>query len=240
MISSSDSPVSSKDTTGKPPKTYRQIKFTPSDDATVFLLIRHGESAVADMAQPFQLTEGRSDPSLSPIGVLQAQALASRLASYRLDEIYATQLRRTQETAAPLCAVLDMQWTIERDLVEIFMGQWEGGIYRQYMTEGHPIAQQILVEQRFDVIPGGESNLSVTERTTKAIERIAARHKGKTIAVFTHSVVIANILAFIAKSEDFTFLGNDNASISEIIVTDKKWFLRRFNDTAHLEHLKHL
>jgi probable phosphoglycerate mutase len=129
---------------------------------------------------------------------------------------------------------------MEKDLVEIFMGEWEGGIYRKYMTEGHPIAQKILNEQRFDVIPGGESNHSVTSRAVAAIQRIAAEHAGQTLAIFTHSVVIANILASVTHSEPFAFLGNDNASISEVVIADKKWYLRRFNDTAHLEHIKHL
>jgi probable phosphoglycerate mutase len=192
------------------------------------------------MTHPFPLTEGRSDPPLSQIGVLQSQALAARLASYPFDEIYVTQLRRTQETASTLCAVTGKEWTVEKNLVEIFMGEWEGGIYRKHIADKHPLTEKIFTEQRFDVIPGGESNSSVTTRAVKALEEIAALHEGKTIAVFTHSVVIANVLAFISKSEPFAFLGNDNASISEIVLAKQKWFLRRFNDTAHLEHLKHL
>ncbi len=219
---------------------YRQVKFVPDRTAVTLLLIRHGESAIADMENPFPLTEGRSDPSLSPIGILQAQALASRLAGYRLDDIYVTQLKRTQETAAPLCSAIGKTWTVEEDLVEIFMGEWEGGIYRKHMTEGHPVAQRILAEQRFDVIPGGESNHSVTSRAVAAIQKITVSHPGKTLAIFTHSVVIANVLAFVTRSEPFAFLGNDNASVSEIVVADGKWYLRRFNDTAHLEHIKHL
>ncbi|MBV8959175.1 MAG: histidine phosphatase family protein, partial [Actinobacteria bacterium] len=32
----------------------------------------------------------------------------------------------------------------------------------------------------------------------------------------------------------FAFTGADNASISQLVVHDARWIVRRFNDTAHL------
>jgi probable phosphoglycerate mutase len=47
--------------------------------------------------------------------------------------------------------------------------------------------------------------------------------------------VIAQILAQASGSRPFAFLSADNASISRLIVTPERWFIRGFNDVAHLE-----
>ena len=53
--------------------------------------------------------------------------------------------------------------------------------------------------------------------------------------MFTHGGVIAQALALATGSRPFAFAGADNASISRLIVSAKRWFVRSFNDTAHLE-----
>ena len=45
---------------------------------------------------------------------------------------------------------------VEPDLREVFLGDWEGGLFRKHVAEGHPAALQLFTEQRWDAIPGGE------------------------------------------------------------------------------------
>jgi 2,3-bisphosphoglycerate-dependent phosphoglycerate mutase len=47
--------------------------------------------------------------------------------------------------------------------------------------------------------------------------------------------VIGQVLALAAHSRSFAFIGADNGSISHIVITDRGWIVRRFNDTAHLD-----
>ena len=73
-----------------PPPTQRTITLT---------FIRHGESqgnadGVIDTSIP--------GPSLTATGEQQAAALANRLEGNRYDGIYASQMVRTQQTAAPM------------------------------------------------------------------------------------------------------------------------------------------
>jgi probable phosphoglycerate mutase len=47
--------------------------------------------------------------------------------------------------------------------------------------------------------------------------------------------VIAQALALASGSRPFAFVGADNGSISRLIIGADQWFVRSFNDTAHLE-----
>jgi 2,3-bisphosphoglycerate-dependent phosphoglycerate mutase len=214
---------------------YRQPRFQPPPGSTELLLVRHGESAPARRGQPFPLLDGQADPDLAPDGRDQANRVADRLSVAKIDHIYVTTLRRTVQTAAPLVERLGMTPQVEAELREVYLGDWEGGLFRQMVAENGDIAQRLWTEQRWDVIPGAEPAEAFAERVRGAIERLAAAHPDETVAVFTHGGVIGQVLAHAARSRPFAFIGADNGSISHIVITPQAWIIRRFNDTAHLD-----
>ena len=63
-------------------------------------IIRHGE--------PDYTTD-----TLTPRGILQAEAVGKRLAASGIDEVYSSPLGRAKETAAPLCRILGLDCHIE-------------------------------------------------------------------------------------------------------------------------------
>lgn len=65
-----------------------------SGDAAMFIVVRHAEKASDDPR----------DPSLSPAGLQRAQRLAELLEGTPLTAAYATEYRRTQQTAQPAVA----------------------------------------------------------------------------------------------------------------------------------------
>ncbi|MBC6448205.1 histidine phosphatase family protein [Actinokineospora xionganensis] len=216
--------------------SYRQLRFVAPAGSTEFLLIRHGESAAADPDRRFDLVGGQGDPPLAPEGEHQAERVAARLSSLGIDAIYVTTLQRTAMTAAPLARAVDLTPQVEADLREVFLGEWEGGLFRQKVAQNDPIALRMRQEQRWDAIPGGEPNEEFAKRVRGAVERLAARHPGQRIAVFTHGGVIGQLIALATGAAPFAFLGSDNGSISQIVVDGPVWHVRRFNDTAHLDH----
>lgn len=236
MTSAPSLPESSPESSPEPsPEEYRQPRFVRPPGATELLLVRHGESAPARLDQPFALVDGQGDPELHPNGQAQARLVADRLAGEDISAIYVTTLRRTAETAAPLADRLGLAPTVEADLREVHLGEWEGGIFRKHVAEGHPAAVRMSQEQRWDAIPGAESTEGFASRVRAGIGRIAARHPDATVAVFTHGGVIGQILADAAgASQRFAFLGSDNGSISQLVVIGDRWIIRRYNDTAHL------
>ena len=222
------------------PTSYRQTQFRRPPGSTELLLVRHGESEALVPGRPFPRVEGHGDPALARRGQRQAELLAERLAGHAIDAIYVTILQRTVQTAAPLAARLGIEPRVERDLREVHLGEWEGELYRQRVAEGHPLALKMLVEQRWDVVPGAESPESLRDRVRGALERIVAAHPDQRVVVVSHGGVIAEILAQVTDTNrPFAFLGCDNASISQIVAFAGRWILRRFNDTAHLDALPH-
>lgn len=76
------------------------VAATAADCAPAVLhLVRHAEKAEAP---------GDKDPVLSAAGERRAQALAVWAEGRPIDAVYATHLRRTQLTAAPLAAARDL------------------------------------------------------------------------------------------------------------------------------------
>jgi probable phosphoglycerate mutase len=216
------------------PRVYRQMRFQPPPGATEVLLVRHGESEAAIEGQDFELIDGQGNPALSPEGREQAELVGRRLADERIDAIYVSSLRRTAQTAEPLAHRLTMTPVVEPDVREVFLGDWEGGLFRQKIVEQDPIAVRMHQEQRWDVIPGAEPAAEFARRVRAAMERIAAAHPDQRVVVFSHGGTIGEVLALAAHSQPFAFAGADNASISQVVISDDRWSIRRFNDTAHL------
>ena len=214
-------------------RTYPQHRFSRPPGAAELLLVRHGESIPARDDQPFPQVDGQGDPELDPRGHEQAERVADRLALEDVSAIYVTTLQRTAQTAAPLAARLGITPRVERDLREVHLGEWEGS-FRKHVAEGHPIAQQMYVQGRWDVIPGAEPADAFAERVRAAITRIAAAHRDEAVVVVSHGGTIGQILALATGARPFAFVGSDNGAISHLVVTDERWILRRYNDTAHL------
>lgn len=216
------------------PKVFRQPRFRRPPGACELLVVRHGESAPAVEGEDFALVDGHGDPALDPNGEEQARHVGERLRREHLTAIYATTLRRTQQTAAPLAAHLDLPVAIEPDLREVFLGDWEGGAFRKHVAEGHPLALEMFATGRWDVIPNAEPAEAFADRVRNGINRIAAAHPDSMVAVFTHGGVIGQIMAEASGARPFAFTGSDNAGISHIVVTGDRWAIRRYNDTGHL------
>jgi probable phosphoglycerate mutase len=215
-------------------REYRQTRFQRPPGATEILLVRHGESRAATPDDPFPLVDGHGDPELHPNGREQARLIGARLRHQPISAIYVSNLRRTHETAAPLATHLGLEPIVDPDLREVFLGEWEGGLLRIKAHENDPVYQQVHLQERWDLIPGGESHASLNERLTRALGRIAARHRDELVVAVVHGGVIAHILAHATGSRPFAFAGADNGSISHIVMAEDRIVVRRFNDSSHL------
>jgi 2,3-bisphosphoglycerate-dependent phosphoglycerate mutase len=217
------------------PPAFRQGRFQVPPGATDLLLVRHGQSQAYVDGSLFELIDGQGDPPLSADGEAQARRVAARLAGRGIDAIYVSTMRRTAQTAAPLAGELGLTPAVEAGIREVHLGDWEGGVFRKNVAEGHPLALRMMAEERWDVIPGAEPAEALAARVRAAINRIAAAHPGRCVAAFTHGGVIGQALALAAGSRPFAFTGAENASISRLVITAGRWIVRGYNDTAHLD-----
>ena len=159
---------------------------------------------------------------------------ARRLAGEPVDGMYVSTLRRTAETAVPLVERTGINPVVDPDLREVFLGDWEGGLLRQKAVDRDPMFEEVLRQQRWDVVPGAESRTVFGGRLRGALERIAAAHPGGKVVVFSHGAAIGEILAQASGSTPFAFINSDNTGISRLVVSPEQWIVRCFNDTAHL------
>lgn len=121
------------------------------------LLIRHGETQAAVRGESFPLAEGQGDPALHPDGEAQAIAVGHRLKTESIKAIYVTTMQRTHQTAAPLSAHLGIEPSKERDLREVFLGDWDGGEYRFRVMDRDPAFIRAKERQEWGEIPGAET-----------------------------------------------------------------------------------
>lgn len=212
----------------------RQMRFAAGGSATRILLVRHGESAAVAPGGAWPTSMGQGDPDLHPHGRVQAERVADRLVGEDVSAVYVTPFSRTAGTAAPFLSRRAMVAVVEPDLREVYLGDWDGPIFRRLVADRDPLAMRIFDEERWDLAPGAEPAHSFAARVRGAVERIATAQQGGTVAVFTHAGVIGRVLAEATGSTPFAFNGADNASISHLVVDQGKWTLRSFNDTAHL------
>ena len=216
------------------PTAYRQIQFQMPPGATELILVRHGESIAAVEGEPFELVEGHGNPPLAVEGIEQAERVGARLAKERIDAIYVSNLVRTHQTAAPLARLTGLTPIEDRDLREVYLGEWENGMFRKKVVERDPIAVRMSEEQRWDVIPGAEPADEFSRRTRAVVERIAAAHPDQRVAVFAHGAIIGEMLCLATGARGFAFTP-DNTGISQLVVAPERWILRRFNDVGHLD-----
>jgi hypothetical protein len=100
-----------------------------ADDGSIVLdFVRHGESG--DMTVVNTLVPG---PDLTDTGEQQAQALVNAMSGNGIDDIYASTMIRSQETAAPLAEALDM-WPLDPSHILSGLNEIDAGIF-----EGIPV-----------------------------------------------------------------------------------------------------
>ena len=199
-------------------REYRQHVYKVPAGATEVILIRHGESMPARPGVSFPMVEGHGDPALHQEGHRQAEAVAARLGKERFDALYVTILQRTHQTMAPLAARLGMEPKVERDLREVCLGEWDGGLYRIKAAERDPVYLRAAEAQEWGHIHGAETNAQVHARVRAALDRLAAAHVDERIAVCVHGGIIGTVMAMATGSEPFAFLGAANGSIHRVVL----------------------
>ncbi len=212
----------------------RQHRFALPQGAADLLLIRHGETQAARRGEDFPLIEGQGDPALRSEGHAQAAAIAKRLKTEPIAAIYVTTMQRTHQTAAPLAAYMGLEPRVERDLREVFLGDWDGGEFRFRAAENDPAIQRARERDEWGELPNAETTAALHARVGRGLARIAGRHPDQLVAVIVHGGVIAAALAMATGAPGFAFTGADNGSISRLVVHGDRMILRGFNDVSHL------
>lgn len=207
----------------------------PSEPATRFVLVRHGQTALTTEGR----YSGRGDVPLSAEGESQVAAAAVRVASLGpVAAIYSSPLSRCTRTAAVLAGQLDPQpdVVVEPDLIECDFGQWEGLTFAE-VREKDAAALNAWLGNTSVAPPGGESFEQVSARVRRAMGRLRSAHPAQTVVLVSHVSPIKLILRDALAAGDALLhrLYLDPAGISIVdAYPDGGVAVRSANETGHL------
>lgn len=157
---------------------------------TRVLLLRHAETA-----EPSLFHGAESDVGLGEAGQAQARAAARLIAEAHPVAVYASAMRRAQETADPIARACGTDVVAVPRLHERRMGTLSG----RPMTEGWEAYQAAMrAWQAGDLDAaheGGESYRAIRDRVVPELATLAEQHRGETVVVVAHGVVIRVLLA---------------------------------------------
>ncbi len=162
--------------------------------STHLYLLRHGE-----VEERYHRVFGgsRIDMDLSPHGHQQAAALARYVRRHPLDAIYASPMRRAQQTLAPLADHAPTQPVSKNGLREVDFGDWTGLNWEEVMARFNVHASAWLHEMERAAIPNGESAVALRARVEPCLREILHTQAGKSAAIVCHGGVVRMMLAIL-------------------------------------------
>lgn len=169
--------------------------LTPPPTATRLLLIRHGEVETGYQKK----FGGTIDMNLSPNGKRQAKVLANYLRGKTIDAIYASPMKRVQQTLAPTLKTSRRPQTIFPELREIDFGRWTGLGWKEVEDQFGFKSHEWLDQIHRHGVPGGENGQVFRARVEPRLRQIVWQHPGENVAVFCHGGVIRQMLAILLK-----------------------------------------
>ena len=155
---------------------------------TDLLLIRHAETALKGTFC------GHADPPLSPGGLAQLPGLMERLRPFRIDAVYASDLRRAVQTASALADERSLLVNQLPGLREIHFGEWEELDWAAIEQRNPAFAARWVSEFPALPTPGGEPIQWFRQRVLDAAQTLCDAAAQSNLAVVTHAGVLRVLL----------------------------------------------
>ncbi|MFT7585772.1 MAG: broad specificity phosphatase PhoE [Cellvibrionaceae bacterium] len=196
---------------------------------TTIILIRHGQTDWNLQGR----WQGDTDIPLNATGKAQARALAARLVSWPIENIYSSDLQRAAETSMTLADSLSLKPIFDAGWRERNLGELEG-LTRKEIAEKFP---HLTLPRQFVETREGETYTIFRKRVVNAFDRIMEKHEGQTTAVVSHSASLRVLISYILEIPDRIYapfsLGG-NTGLSRVVIEDGRAQLTLLNDTSHI------
>jgi probable phosphoglycerate mutase len=215
---------------GDPIRHFFAETLLTGGGATRLYIIRHAQSQ-GNTGE--DLTTG--DPDLTEVGHEQARRLARRFEGQRIDAVYSSPLRRTQETAGYIADAMGLEVFPKADLREVTMGQADYDIRLLPAEEQVQVARRIVEEGTWDAFPGSEGSAFARNRIANVMDEIVAAHPAQRVVVVAHAGFIQTYISLVLDHpRDYVFYPF-NASITSVRAKGDNRVIWRLNDVAHLD-----
>jgi len=179
-------------------------------------------------------SDGPADPPLSALGIQQAEATAEFLADETVDAIVTSTMRRAIQTGQPLADRLGL--TLKRlDGLKESDHRRSSYTPAEDMDADHEVIREFMEDPLRMFSDGYEP---FRDRVQKTFDEIVASQRGRTVAVFCHSMVASVYIQTLLGHDNPFALISDYCGISRISASSTGVrTLRSVNETAHLRHL---
>lgn len=204
---------------------------------TKLIFVRHGQSE----ANLLNRYAGHHDFALTDLGREQARRTAAYLADWHIDVLYASDLSRAQETAAPIARDHGLAICTEVALRELYFGSLEG------------VDVPVLERENPDFVwawnndfcnlrcPDGESVAELYARMEEVCARIARENAGKTVCCVTHGAAL-RALRCVWEGKGVAQINRlgwaSNASVSVVTYEDGTYTVQVYGDDAHIADIR--
>jgi len=174
---------------------------TEKNTNTIYL-VRHGENR-ANITHEFSYKH--VDYPLTPKGVLQARQTAEYFKDRHIDEIYASPLKRAQETASIIAQTLDLPVTVMEQFREINVGSLEGRAPSDENWELHNRIVQAWFEGDYNAaFPDGENYLTLLARLRAGLLEVTRDRTGQHIVIVGHGGIFTRTIRDLCPGADIT------------------------------------
>ena len=188
----------------------------PKDRTITLTFIRYAESE-GNTAGVISTTP--PGPSLSPVGLQQATALANRLKGNQYDGIYASQMVRTQQTAAPMSKTLNQPVNVLPALNEISAG-WFDGTPASRADATFMLAPMAWVNgDRNFAIPGSVTGTQFNGQVTGAVQRIYESGDNKPVAFASGTTIMLWTLMNVSNPKSSLLTDHPLPNTGRVVIT---------------------
>jgi broad specificity phosphatase PhoE len=189
---------------------------TPQPRSITLTFIRHAESA-ANAANVLNCDV--PGPSLTEQGQGEAEQLAHELSRNNFDAVYASDMVRTQQTAAPLAQALDKHVQILPGLREIDAGKYNNTPTKDADRTYLVAPMDWLNGDRKDAIPGSISGNEFNDQFTAAVQKIYDSGANKPVAFSHKESIMFWTLMNVKNPKDSLATSHPLPNVGRVVIT---------------------
>ena len=152
---------------------------------TKLYVIRHAEAE----GNIYRRLHGQYNSRITANGERQVAALAERFRNIPIDAVYSSDLFRTRQTARAITEPKGLPLHTDPRLREVLCGCWENETFGWLERTQQEKLVEFLKDPEGWCVDGAERYEAYSARFAEALEDIARKNEGKSVAVFSHGCV---------------------------------------------------
>jgi broad specificity phosphatase PhoE len=195
--------------------------------------LRHGETLASQTGSYC----GILDVELTQEGRQMGAEFAAAYKSSPWAAVFCSPLRRSMDTARPLCDATGLEMQLRDGLKEIGYGQWEGKTPEEVNHQFHDEYVSWLADPGWNAPTGGERGVDIARRSSMVLDEIERAHHSGNVLVVSHKattrIMLCSLLGIdVGRYRDR--ISMPVASLSVVEMTEQGPLLKLLGDRSHL------